>query len=547
MSEVPSKGGRVYWCQITTGVEATVAEELVNRYPVGVQSFDDIRRRDLVYVDKTSFIWDLAHQGGKAFFLSRPRRFGKSLLISTMQAYFEGRRELFDGLALGRLETEWRESPVIRLDMSMVKPTSVEGLRAQLDDLLWGVEQGLAGGERLAETLGGRLAALIRRAAAGTPASVVVLVDEYDAPLLNVIDDDALLDKFRQVMREFYIPLKACDEHLRFVFLTGITKFSQLSIFSELNNLSNISMEPAYAGICGITEEELCGQMAPDVAALAEGLGVTADEAYARLKDYYDGYHFCGDSPDIYNPFSLVTAFAKGRIGSYWFASGTPSALVRLVTARGWQIVDLENREALESDFDLPSESMDTPLPMLYQAGYLTIKGYDSETEVYTLGIPNREVSRGLAESLVRLSAGGALSEHNSFLIKLARDLRSGDVKSALGRIRAYLAGIPYHLGSRDERGFQTKFYLILDLLGIQIQTEFKTATGRVDAVVRTRGNVYVFEFKYGHPAEEALAQIDGRGYLVPFSADEGRLVKVGVSFSGETQTIEDWVIREEG
>lgn len=522
-----------------------MAQELINRYPVGVQSFDDIRRRDLVYVDKTAYVWDLAHQGGKAFFLSRPRRFGKSLLISTMQAYFEGRRELFEGLAIGGLETEWKPSPVIRLDMSMVKPTSVEGLVAQLDDLLRGVEQLVTGGERLAGTPGGRLAALIRHAAAGRPASVVVLVDEYDAPLLNVIDDEVLLDQFRQVMREFYIPLKACDEHLRFVFLTGITKFSQLSIFSELNNLNNISMEPRYAAICGISEEELYEQLADGISALAERLGVTAEEALARLKDYYDGYHFCGDSPDIYNPFSLVTAFAKERVGSYWFASGTPSSLIRLIAARGWQIVDLEGRDALESDFDLPTESMDTPLPMLYQAGYLTIKDYDPEAGVYTLGIPNREVSRGLSESLVRMSAGGALSEHNSFLIRLARDLRSGDVESALGRIRAYLAGIPYHLGSRDERGFQTKFYLILDLLGIQIDTEFRTATGRVDAVVRSRGNVYVFEFKYDRPAAEALAQIDAKGYLVPFSADEGRLVKVGVSFSGETQTIGEWVIAE--
>ena len=522
-----------------------MARELVNRYPVGVQSFDDIRRRDLVYVDKTAYVWDLAHQGGKAFFLSRPRRFGKSLLLSTMQAYFEGRRELFDGLAIERLETEWETSPVIRLDMSTVKATSVEGLEAQIDDLLQRVEEAVSGGDRLAGTFGGRLAALIRHAAADRPASVVVLVDEYDAPLLNVIDDKVLLVRFRQVMRELYAPLKACDEHLRFVFLAGITKFSQLSIISELNNLSNISMEPRYAGICGITEDELRGQLAPDVAALANHLGIGAEEAFDRLKAYYDGYHFCGDSPDVYNPFSLVSAFARERIGSYWFASGTPSSLLRLVSARGWQIVDLEGRQALETSFDVPTESVDTPLPMLYQSGYLTIKGYDPEASVNTLGIPNTEVSRGLAEGLVRLSGPGAFDEHSTFLIKLARDLREGDLESALGRIRAYLAGIPYHLGSRDERGFQTKFYLILDLLGIQIETEFRTATGRVDAVVRSRGNVYVFEFKYDRPATEALAQIDDKGYLVPFSAGEGRLLKVGVSFSGETQTIGEWVIAE--
>lgn len=521
-----------------------MARELVNRYPVGVQSFDDIRRRDLVYVDKTAYVWDLAHQGGKAFFLSRPRRFGKSLLLSTMQAYFEGRRELFEGLAIEGLEAEWEASPVIRLDMSVVKATSVEGLMRLLDSLLRGLEEQF-GLERADDMPGSRLAALIRHAAAGRLASVVVLVDEYDAPLLNVIDDEDLLARFRQVMRELYVPLKACDEHLRFVFLAGITKFSQLSIFSELNNLSNISMEPRYAGICGITESELRGQLAPDVAALANRLGIGAEETFDRLKAYFDGYHFCGASPDVYNPFSLVSAFARERIGSYWFASGTPSSLLRLVSARGWQIVDLEGRQALETSFDVPIESMDTPLPMLYQSGYLTIKGYDPEATVYTLGIPNTEVSRGLAEGLVRLSGPGAFDEHSTFLIKLARDLREGDLESALGRIRAYLAGIPYHLGSRDERGFQTKFYLILDLLGIQIDTEFRTVTGRVDAVVRSRGNIYVFEFKYDRPATEALAQIDAKGYLVPFSAGEGHLVKAGVSFSGETQTISEWVISE--
>ena len=282
-----------------------MARELVNRYPVGVQSFDDIRRRDLVYVDKTAYVWDLAHQGGKAFFLSRPRRFGKSLLLSTMQAYFEGRRELFDGLAIERLETEWETSPVIRLDMSTVKATSVEGLEAQIDDLLQRVEEAVSGGDRLAGTFGGRLAALIRHAAADRPASVVVLVDEYDAPLLNVIDDEVLLARFRQVMRELYAPLKSCDEHLRFVFLASITKFSQLSIFSELNNLSNISMEPRYAGICGITEDELRGQLAPDVAALANRGSVYNLTLLDRVESA-DGTLIEENEADLYNQVEIA-------------------------------------------------------------------------------------------------------------------------------------------------------------------------------------------------------------------------------------------------
>ena len=519
----------------------------LNRYAVGTQSFSGLRQEGALYVDKTEFVWRLAHQAGKYFFLSRPRRFGKTLLISTMQDFFEGKQELFNGLAAGELEKDWISSPVIRLDMSTVKPTSVEGLKDRLGDVLFALEERFADGRRLASTLGGRLAALIDCAAEGRKGSVVVLVDEYDAPLLNVIDDSRLLDAFRDIMREFYIPLKACDEQLRFVFLTGITKFSQLSIFSELNNLVNISMNPAYAGICGITEDELRSQLADDVEVLAGRLGVAVEDAFALLKEQYDGYHFCEPSPDIYNPFSLLSAFFNGSVGSYWFETGTPSSLVRLIAARGWQIVDLEDRESLETGFDVPTETMDTPLPMLYQAGYLTIKAYDPESTVYTLGIPNREVSRGLSEGLVRLGGPGALDDHSTFLIKLARALREGDLESALQRMRTYLAGIPYHLGSRDERGFQTKFYLIFDLLGIQIDTEFRTATGRVDAVVRSRGNTYVFEFKYGRSAEEALAQIDRKGYLLPFSVDKGRLFKAGVSFDPETQTVGDWIIREEG
>ena len=380
-----------------------MARMTLNRYAVGTQSFSALRREGALYVDKTEFVWRLAHQAGKYFFLSRPRRFGKTLLISTMQDFFEGKRELFDGLAAAELETEWTSSPVIRLDMSMVKPVTVAGLRERLGDILSALEERFAVGGRRATTLGGRLSALIECAAAGREGSVVVLVDEYDAPLLNVIDDPETLDAFMDVMREFYVPLKACDEWLRFIFLTGITKFSQLSIFSELNNLVNISMNPAYAGICGITEDELNNQLADDVAGLAATLGVTASDAYALLKEHYDGYHFCAQSPDIYNPFSLLSAFFNGSVGSYWFETGTPSSLIRLLAAKGWQIVDLEEREALDTGFDVPTESMDTPLPMLYQAGYLTIKSYDPESTVYTLGIPNREVSRGLSEGLVRL------------------------------------------------------------------------------------------------------------------------------------------------
>ncbi len=514
------------------------------RFPIGVQTFEEVRTGYETYVDKTAYVYQLAHTGGRHYFLSRPRRFGKSLLVSTMEAYFEGRRELFEGLAIDALETEWESRPVLRIDLSMVKTTDLAELRSQLNDALR-IHEETWGRDEHALTLGSRLASLIRAAHRQTGKQVAVLVDEYDAPLLNVAHDPVQLETFRQIMREFYAPLKGCDEYLRFVFLTGITKFSQLSVFSELNNLVNISMMPQFAGICGITQEELVDRFSNDVDTLAAMLETTRDDAFSQLKAQYDGYHFAEKSPDVYNPFSLLNALQWGRIDSYWFTSGTPTFLVNLLRRHDWDLAALEGCEARETSFDAPTERMDTPLPMLYQGGYLTIKSFDPRRRSYRLGIPNEEVRRGLSESLVAHAAPGALETHYGFLDRFADDVTNGDMDGALKAMRAYLAGIPYHLSSRDEKGFQTKLFLIFDLLGIQIETEFKTATGRVDAVVATADALYVMEFKYDRSAEEALAQIDERGYLVPFSADGRRLFKVGVNFSSATQTIEQWVIVE--
>ena len=513
------------------------------RYPVGIQTFSEVRTNGYVYVDKTSYIYDLAHWSGKTFFLSRPRRFGKSLLISTMQAYFEGRYELFEGLAVSELEGgEWESYPVIRVDLSTVKTTDSEQLVQLLDFTLAQIEK-VWGRDPDANTPGSHLYGLINAAHAKTGKQVVVLVDEYDAPLLNVTHDAEKLQAFREVMREFYAPLKACDEILRFVFLSGITKFSQLSIFSELNNLTNISMLPQFAGVCGITEEELLGQMEEGVQGLAQGLGITYDEAFAQLKANYDGYHFSKVSPDIYNPFSLLSALANTDVSAYWFSSGTPSFLIRLLETRGWDIAGLEGSVARALEFDAPAERLTSPLPMLYQGGYLTIKGYNPRRDAYTLGIPNEEVRRGLSERLVQHAAPEALHEHYGFLDSLADKLYEDDIEGALALTKSYLAGIPYHLGSRDERGFETTFFLIFDLLGIQIETEFKTATGRVDAVIRTDSTVFVLEFKYDKSAEVALAQIEDKGYMLPFARDGRKLCKVGVNFSGELQTIDSWIV----
>ena len=522
-------------------MEATNGGE-ARRYPVGVQTFETLRTDGYVYIDKTRYIYELAHGSGRTFFLNRPRRFGKSLLLSTMQAYFEGRRELFEGLEIAGLETRWEVSPVIRVDLSTVKTSDPSQLA---DPLVFALEKSEKtwGRNPDAKTPGSRLMSLIKSAAEQTGGKVVVLIDEYDAPLLDIAHDAERLQAARETMREFFAPLKACDEYLRFVFLTGISKFSQLSIFSELNNLTNISMLPQFSAICGITQDELASQLAPDVAAFAERLGIDPDEAFARLKANYDGYHFSEDSPDIYNPFSLLSSLAYGRVDSYWYASGTPTVLVNMLRRSGWEICDLEGREADADEFDAPAENMPTPLPMLYQAGYLTIKGYDPLTRAYTLGIPNAEVARGLSKSLVLHAAGEEVGEFNGFLRSFSRSLREGDMEGALHSMRAFMAGIPYHLGSHSERGFQTTFWLVFTLLGAQITTEVRTATGRVDAVVSTRDALWVMEFKYNKDARTALRQIDDKGYLVPYSADGRILYKVGVNFSEKERTIDEWVI----
>lgn len=512
------------------------------RYPIGIQAFEIIRRDGYVYVDKTAFVYDLAHTSGKTFFLSRPRRFGKSLLVSTIAAYFEGRRELFEGTEIERLEHDWISYPVIRIDLSPVKTQDVAELRILLDQVLRSQEDRF-GHDPNELTPGSRLRGLITRATRQTGRPAVLLVDEYDAPLLNVVDKPETLDAFRAVMREFYAPLKACDADLRLTFITGITKFSQLSIFSELNNIRNISMDAQYAAICGISERELQTQLEPDVALFAERLGVSPAKAHEQLKQHYDGYHFADISPDIYNPFSLFSAFAEGRIKPYWFGSGTPTFLIDLLKKQRWDIIDLNGCVAREESFDAPAESLDTPLPLLYQGGYLTIKSYDTIREAYTLGIPNEEVSHGLSKYLVQYAAPNALLEHYGFLDRFADALRAGDVEEALRGMKAYLSDIPYHLGSHDERGFQTLFYLVFDLLGIQIETEFKTATGRIDAVVQTDAHVFVFEFKYDKSARTALEQIDEKGYALPFSTDARKLVKIGVNFSSKTRTIDEWII----
>ena len=526
-----------------------------HRYPVGVQVFEDIRTRGYLYADKTGYIWDMIQMGGKYRFLSRPRRFGKTLLVSTMEAYFRGRKDLFRGLAIERLDARevWPEHPVIRLDLSTVKSATEEGLARDLDQALRRVEEAY-GRDPEVEGWGPRLDDLIRRAAT-TPAGangVVVLVDEYDAPLLNVMHDPVLLERFREAMRELYSPLKANEANLAFLFITGITKFSQLSIFSELNNLANISMEPRFGGVCGITAEELDGPLAPDVEYLAESLGLTVEECRAALKERYDGYRFTEAPAEIYNPFSLVMALDYRRLGSYWFGSGTPTSLVAMLKSAGTVPEDLEGIALPSQAFDAPTEGMADPVAFMYQGGYLTIKDYDPRFEAYTLGIPNREVERGLFDALLPAVTGTTPVATGGMLTRLSMAIAADDMDAALALLRSFLASIPYDLAPRREKDFQAVLYLVLKLIGAHIETEVRTSAGRVDAVVRGDRSLYVVELKYRRAGEasptsaDALAQIDSRGYALAWQADGTPVVKVGACYSEDARTLdEDWVIQE--
>ena len=372
----------------------------LKRLPVGIQTISEIIDLDCLYIDKTEHIWNMIHLS-KYIFLNRPRRFGKSLLVSTIQAYFEGRKTLFKGLFIDSVEKEWTQYPVLRFDMSTAKHCNKEELELELSSKLTGYEAIYGKGAPDQIKPNQRLQGLIERAYAKTGKKAVVLIDEYDAPLLDVVHKDNDLEELRQVMRNFYSPLKASDPYLKFVFITGITKFSQLSIFSELNNLTNISMDEGYAAVCGITMEEVQTKMSDYIERLAKKADMTHEEALVALKNQYNGYHFIWPSADIFNPFSLLLAFAKNKIDSYWFASGTPSYLIEMMRKFNIMPSEIGNNRALASAFDAPTESMKSILPLLYQSGYITIKGYNSASRLYTLDIPNGEIRVGLMESLL--------------------------------------------------------------------------------------------------------------------------------------------------
>jgi hypothetical protein len=521
-------------------------------YPIGIQSFSEMRSLNAVYVDKTDLVYKLTHTS-KFIFLSRPRRFGKSLLSSTLHCYFDGRRDLFTGLAMEKLETEWTKYPVLHFDLSTAKGKPLAGIKENISRQLIDFEE-LYGIDDKDSALGSRLQTLIKKSYKQSGQRVVVIIDEYDAPILDVLHDDEKREDVRMLLREFYSPLKACDDYLRFVFITGISTFSQLSIFSELNNLEIISRSSDYASICGITEQELRDNFQYGIEKMANCYGCSNEEMIIKLRDAYDGYHFSKSSDGLYNPFSILNALKACDLGSYWFRSGTPRFLIEMLKKyqhEGLFSLDmLDSKESvIDSSFESPLEEQDGPIPLLYQAGYLTIKDYDAKTDTYTLAIPNTEVRIGLMQNLMplyaKVNAKGvqSVASHTSFALK------EGDVDKAMQLFQSMLASIPFMRGDKDILGDAEKteahyhiiFYFFFRMLYNEVLAEVRNARGATDVVIKTPKYIYVVEIKIDSTADAALQQIDEKGYATPYLADGREVIKLGINFSTETRTISEW------
>ena len=514
----------------------------LKRLPVGIQTFSNIIEDDMLYVDKTEYIWKMIHLS-KYIFLSRPRRFGKSLLVTTLQAYYEGRKDLFKGLYIENVEKEWIEYPVLRISMASGKHMEKEQLERYLGNRLEEYERKY-GITNPATDNNDRFTALIHAAYEKTGKKVVVLIDEYDAPLLDVVHEDTTLPMLRNVMRNFYSPLKDCDPYLEFVFLTGITKFSQLSIFSELNNLKNISMDPKFGGICGITKEEMLTQMSDYIDDFADYQQISREEAIAALTQQYDGYHFTWPSEDIFNPFSLLNAVQDRTLNNYWFASGTPTYLIEMMKRFDTLPTDLSMMEGGADDFDAPTETMTTIMPLLYQSGYITIKDYDKVFGGYTLGVPNKEVLIGLTKALVPAYVMPNTLVVNNTARNMARCLAKEDIDGMLQLLQTFLSTVPYCNDANSEGHYQQVLYIIFTLLSSYFaDVEIHTPTGRVDIVMKTAKTLYLFELKMNRSAEAAMRQINLKDYASKFALCGLPTVKVGINFDMERRTISDWTI----
>lgn len=512
----------------------------MKKLPIGIQSFEKLRKGDFLYVDKTRLVYDLAHSGGNYFFLSRPRRFGKSLLLSTLKAYFEGRKDLFEGLDVMNLEHDWKQHPVLHLDLNTGDYISVEGLWAMFRRHIeqWEKQYGIVPTQ---DDLPMRFVNIINALN-----EVVILVDEYDKPLLQTMEDVELQDRFRTILKSMYSVLKTCDAHIRFALLTGVSRFSHVSIFSDLNNLTDITLNNAYAAICGITEEELRTAFAEHISNLAKQQGTTDDDILAQLKNMYDGYHFTASMVDVYNPFSLLNAFYSGDLTSYWYQSGTPTFLIKRLENNHVEILDLSSGKLTANSLADTDSVGDNWLALFFQTGYLTIKGYNKITQSYRLGFPNREVEEGFVKSLIPHYTKRNVQQTSSFINGAYEALMSGDPEEFLRQMQIFLAGVPYELVRDDENYYQTVIYLLCRLIGFYTQAEYHTSYGRIDMVLQTSDYLYIFEFKIDLPAKVGARQIEERDYALPFASDPRKLFRVAVSFNTEKRNINAWQINSD-
>lgn len=516
------------------------------KLPVGIQSFETIRNgsADYLYVDKTELIFKLVSTDTPVF-LSRPRRFGKSLLVSTMQAYFEGRKELFKGLAMETLEKDWTVYPVFKFDLSIVKNAELDNLHYALNSMLAEYEGRFSISDN-STSYGGRLNNLIKKAHQETDEKVVILIDEYDAPMLDAIGDEDKQSVIRNIIRDFFSPLKAQADHLRFVFLTGITKFSQLSIFSELNNLMNISMDDEFSAICGISKTELLRDMQPEIAALAKANEETYDEACEHLRQQYDGYHFSANGEDVFNPFSIVNVLTKKRYENFWFASGTPTFLLELMQANKMEILDLKDLNLPIEGFDIPTDFNPEPLATLYQSGYLTIKGYDNFSKTYHLDFPNYEVKGGFSDCLIKFYGKEYSSKRFALASCFFKHLKEDNVDAFMTEMKNFLLGFPYNLGDDcSEKHYQSIIYATLYAIGMNVNAEIAVAQGRLDMSVCFPQSIFIFEFKLDKSAQEALDQINEKNYAAAFATDQRKIIKIGANFSTQTRTLDEWVVEK--
>ena len=511
------------------------------KYPIGIQQFEKLREDEWVYVDKTRQVYELV-QGGSCYFLSRPRRFGKSLLLSTLEAYFQGKKHLFEGLAIENLEKEWTVHPVLHLDLNAKPFTKLQDLYDLLNAQLYLYEQEYES-VAIDTSIEGRFRALIRAAKLKTGRNVVVLVDEYDKPMLQAIGNEELQTEFRNALKAFYGVLKSADGDLRFAMLTGVTRFSKVSVFSDLNNLEDISMMPQYHDICGISEKELHATFDAEVGKLAQANGQTKEEAYLELKRRYDGYHFCANTPGMYNPFSVLLTLKNANYGSYWFSTGTPTYLVELMKEVNLNPSELSGYEAATSELESVQARVDNPIAVLYQSGYLTIKSCDKRFGTYRLDYPNEEVKEGFVNFLLPYYSYSKSAKHTTIISQFVMSLEKGDADRFMQLMQSLMADTPYELIRDLENHYQNVMYIITKLMGLYIQAEYRTSRGRIDLLIGTDKYVYIIELKLDGSAEEALAQINAKDYALPFAVDGREVVKIGANVTSETRNLERWVM----